>query len=130
MNEEINQLIEKAKRSVGAAEKLFDGGDYDFSVSRSYYAMFYCAEAVLLARDLSFSKHSAVITNFGKNFVKTGIFPYALYSYLNDAFKDRQVGDYGTIITISKKQAETHIKNAEEFIAQTTENIKSLNGNG
>ena len=92
--------------------------------------MFYCTGAILLTKDLSFSKHSAVISAFGKYFVKTGIFPYALYSYLNDAFKDRQVGDYGVIITISKKQAEIHITNSEEFIAETVKYIESLDGCG
>lgn len=126
MNEEITNLIEKAKRSVKAAKRLFDSEDYDFSVSRAYYAMFYCAEALMLTEDLSFSKHSAVISAFGKYFIKTRLMPYPMYSYLNDAFKDRQTGDYETFTKISKKQAETHIKNAEEFIAQTAEYIKGL----
>jgi uncharacterized protein (UPF0332 family) len=33
--------------------------------------MFYCAEALLFSIGLSFSKHSAVISFFGKEFVKT-----------------------------------------------------------
>jgi len=37
--------------------------------------MFYTVEALLLSQNLTFSKHSAVISAFGKNFVKTGIFP-------------------------------------------------------
>ena len=45
---EINNLIEKAKRSIDAAKKLYELEYYDFSVSRAYYAMFYCAEALLL----------------------------------------------------------------------------------
>ena len=86
INEEIDKLIEKAKRSVEAAKRLLDSGDYDFSVSRAYYAMFYCA--LLLTKDLSFSKHSAVIAAFGKHFVKTGLVSPALHSYLSNAFKD------------------------------------------
>lgn len=72
---DILMPVEKAKESLQAANSLFDGGFYDFSASRAYYAMFYCAEAVLLTKNLSFSKHSAVITAFGKEFIKTGIFP-------------------------------------------------------
>jgi len=126
MNEESNGLIEKAGRSIEAAKRLFDSGDYDFSVSRAYYAMFYCAEALLLTKDLSFSKHSAVISAFGKYFVKTELLPSALHDYLSDAFKDRQIGDYEAVIAVSKEQAETHIKNAEEFLTQTTKYLKSL----
>ncbi|ODS41865.1 MAG: hypothetical protein MSIBF_00430 [Candidatus Altiarchaeales archaeon IMC4] len=132
MNEEINNLVEKAKRSVNAAKMLFESGNYDFSVSRAYYTMFYCAEALLLTMDLSFSKHSAVISAFGKHFVKTGLFPPGAYSNLNDAFRDRQIGDYETfaIAAISKERAEGHIKNAEEFVEQTSRYIETLKLNG
>jgi uncharacterized protein (UPF0332 family) len=77
MNEDkdISELIEKAKESLDAAKSLFEDGFYDFSVGRSYYAMFYTAEAVLLTKNLSFSKHSAVIAAFGKEFVKPAILP-------------------------------------------------------
>jgi len=56
MTEEIDKLLRKAKRSLEAAKRLFDEGDYDFSVSRAYYSMFYCAEALLLTKNLSFYK--------------------------------------------------------------------------
>jgi uncharacterized protein (UPF0332 family) len=127
MNTEVNNLIEKAKRSIEVAKRLIDSSDYDFSVSRAYYAMFYCAEALLLTKDLSFSKHSAVISAFGKHFVKAGLLSSALHGYLSDAFKDRQIGDYEAAIAISKEQARTHIKNAEEFLTQTIKYLKGLN---
>ncbi len=47
MTEEIDKLVRKAKRSLEAAKRLFDDADYDFSVSRAYYSMFYCAGALL-----------------------------------------------------------------------------------
>jgi uncharacterized protein (UPF0332 family) len=68
---DILELLTKAKESLKAAELLFDGGFYDFSASRSYYTMFYTTEAVLLSKNLSFSKHSAVIAAFGKEFIST-----------------------------------------------------------
>jgi uncharacterized protein (UPF0332 family) len=126
MTEEIDKLLRKAKRSLEAAKRLFDDGDYDFSVSRAYYSMFYCAEALLLTEKLSFSKHSAVIAAFGKEFIKTGLLRPALHSYLSDAFKDRQTGDYEVIKEITKEQAENHIRNTKEFLRQT---INYLEGN-
>jgi uncharacterized protein (UPF0332 family) len=44
--------------------------------------MFYAAEALLLDQDLSFSKHSAVISAFGQRFVKTGILDSSLHRHL------------------------------------------------
>ena len=37
--------------------------------------MFYCAQAMLLTKNLSFSSHKGVISAFGEHFVKTGVFP-------------------------------------------------------
>ena len=95
-DQDIRELIEKAKRSLEAAKMLYKEGFYEFSVSRAYYAMFYCSEAVLLTKEMSFSRHSAVIAAFGKYFIKSGIFPEELHSFLLDAFKARQLGDYET----------------------------------
>ncbi len=38
---DILELLEKAKESLEAAKSLLKDGFYDFSASRSYYAMFY-----------------------------------------------------------------------------------------
>ena len=47
---EIHALMEKAKRSLSASEILMESDNYDFAISRAYYAMFYCAEAMLLSK--------------------------------------------------------------------------------
>ncbi len=73
-SEAIIKLLDKAIRSIDAAEVLFNQKFYDFSISRAYYSMFYSGQAVLLSKDLSYTKHSAVIANFGKEFVKSKIF--------------------------------------------------------
>jgi uncharacterized protein (UPF0332 family) len=80
-SEEVKALLHKARRSLDAAKELFSKGYYDFAVSRAYYAMFYSAEAVLLTKDLKFKKHSAVISGFGKEFVKTGEFEEKYHGY-------------------------------------------------
>lgn len=40
---EVRELVGKAERSLAAARRLLEAGDYDFAVSRAYYAMFYVA---------------------------------------------------------------------------------------
>jgi len=52
MNEGIESLLDKAKRSQKAAAKLFKDGDVDFAASRAYYSLFYTASALLLSRGL------------------------------------------------------------------------------
>lgn len=72
MMPEQEALLRKAHDSLRASQLLSTEGFYDFAVSRAYYTMFYGAEALLLGRGLSFSKHSAVTAPFGKELVKTG----------------------------------------------------------
>jgi len=79
MKKEISDLIKKAERSLKAASQLFEEGYLDFAVSRAYYAMFYVAEACLLTKGLSYSKHSGVISGFSQHFIKTNIFDYKFY---------------------------------------------------
>lgn len=63
---DISELMQKAKESLEAAKSLCRDGFYGFSVVRSYYSIFYVVEALLLTKNLSFSKNSAVIGAFGK----------------------------------------------------------------
>ncbi len=115
---EVIELVKKAQKSLEAAKELFNKDYSEFSVSRAYYAMFYCAEALLLSKGLSFSKHSAVISFFGKEFVKTGLMPKKLHGYIRRAFEDRGVGDYETI-PIERETSEETIRRAEEFLNET-----------
>jgi len=66
---EVESLIQKAKKYIKSAEKLIKEKDYESAVSRTYYAMFYATEAILLTKCLSFSSHKGVISAFGKYFV-------------------------------------------------------------
>ncbi|MBI3168928.1 MAG: HEPN domain-containing protein [Chloroflexi bacterium] len=125
MNPEVKALIEKAKRSRKAAENLFKDGDVDFSASRAYYSMFYTASALLLSRGLSFSSHSGVIANFGKEFAKTGAINPKYHNYLIDAQDRRNIGDYEIVFTVTDEQAKEMLAWAAEFIAVAEEYINN-----
>jgi uncharacterized protein (UPF0332 family) len=116
VNPEIKALLEKAKRSQKAAAKLFKDGDVDFAASRAYYSLFYTAEALLLTRDLSFSSHSAVIANFGKEFAKMGILNPKFHHYLMEAQDRRNIGDYSILAQVTAEQVREMLAWAKEFI--------------
>jgi len=118
---EIDLLMERAAKTLKSAKLLLQEKDYDSSVSRSYYAMFYATEAVLLTKRLRFSSHKSVISLFGKHFVKTGIFDPKLGKNLRKAFEKRLIGDYSFTPEIDEKAAEETFSNALEFV----ENMKS-----
>lgn len=50
MKQETVDLMVKAERAIQSAENTMNDGDYDFAVSRVYYAMFYIASACLVKR--------------------------------------------------------------------------------
>jgi uncharacterized protein (UPF0332 family) len=116
LNPDCKALLEKARDSLAAARLLAEEGFTDISVSRSYYAMFYLAEALLLKEGLNFSKHSAVIAAFSKELVKSGRVPAEFHRYLIDAADDRKVGDYGYKSNLSEEDAASHLENAGKFM--------------
>ena len=116
MNPEVKALLEKSKRSQKAALRLFKDGDIDFAASRAYYSLFYTAEALLLSQGLSFSSHSAVVANFGKEFAKTGILNSKFHHYLTESQDRRNIGDYSIMAEVTPEQVREMLDWAKEFI--------------
>lgn len=116
MNEEMKALLKKAQDSIKGARILFDDELYGFSASRAYYAMFYLVSAILLTKEMSFSKHQAVVASFGQHFVKTKLFEQKFHQYLVEAFEQRQIGDYEPLEEITKETAQKSIDHALEFL--------------
>lgn len=124
MNQQIQATLDKAKESLNAARLLSDQDYPDFSASRFYYPMFYTAEALLLHLSLSFSSHSAVIANYGKEFLKTNVLDPLFHKFLIAAQDFRSQGDYGP--SISEDHAQDAIKWADDFLNATTKYLKGI----
>jgi len=77
VKEERNALIdyrlEQADESLESAQILLEHKKCRPSVSRSYYAMFYAVQALLIRKRLITSKHSGAIALFNREFVKKNI---------------------------------------------------------
>lgn len=117
MTPEQADLLAEAQRSLAAARLLESNGYGGFAASRAYYAMFYCAEALLLGKGLAFSKHSAVHGAFGQHFAKTGLVPAELHRDLIRGAEVREAADYGKGQRITPQECEVQVANAERFIA-------------
>jgi uncharacterized protein (UPF0332 family) len=121
---EIESLIQRATKYLQSAEMLLKEQDYESSVSRTYYAMFYSAEAILLTQNLSYSSHKGIISAFGEHFVKTGVFPKEMGRELNRAFEKRQIGDYGHKFVISEEEAEEILVGGRKFVEKIVAYLK------
>ena len=115
MDEKALFNLNLAAERLTVAKKLLDEKFFMDSVNRSYYAIFYCARALVAQDNVDFSKHSAVISYFRKNYVKTGIFDKKFSDYIGDAFDLRNDGDYTYFVNIDFDDAQTQYNNAVEF---------------
>lgn len=115
---EAQALLQKAQRYLRSAELLRKDGDFASAASRLYYSMFYCAEALLLTKGLSFSTHGSVIAAFGQHFVKTGLLRSELHQWLQNAFDKRQVGDYEALPALNETDIIALHQQAEEFVSE------------
>jgi len=121
LTEQLQLMIQKAFRSVKAAYRNIEEGDYDFASSRAYYAAFYVMEAVLLTKNLSFSKHAGVISAFNQHFVKTGIFPKDFSKNISRLFRERETGDYDFVLSINEEDAREDARIAEKMVNMIVE---------
>lgn len=121
---EIKELVGRANKYLSSARLLLDSEDYDSSVSRSYYAMFFVTEAVLLTKKLEFSSHRGVISAFGQHFVKTGVFPKETRTMLQNAFDMRQQGDYSFRPVIQEATANQILNQAKVFVGKIIEYLE------
>ncbi len=123
MTDEQKELLQKAQKSLAAARLLLANGYPDYAVSRAYYTMFYVAEAFLDTEGLSFSKHSAVIAAFGREFAKLQRVSPELHRFLIEAQALRTAGDYGQLDAITPNQAAEQLERAEQFLTIATRHI-------
>ena len=122
MSEDVEQLVGyrsgQARKTLQAGQHLLSGGHCRDAINRAYYAMFYATLGLLAARQLGSSKHTGVLSLFGRHFVATGEFPSDKALYLRQAFDLRQKFDYREFVEPDEHQAEEILGHAERFISE------------
>lgn len=114
MRDEVEAVINKSERAIKSAKREYKAGDYDYTCSRAYYAVFYLLEGVLMLDGKRYTKHSAVISVFNRDYVKTGVFPVEFSKHIKYLLKRREIGDYSFSIRIDEEDARNCIAKAEE----------------
>ena len=107
--------IEKAKKDLSDAEKTLSLEMYDTAANCSYYAIFHAARAVLALDGQDYKKHSGVISNFQKDYIKTGKFDKELSAIIKNAFDMCTESDYEDFYVISKEDIECQVKDAKKI---------------
>ena len=120
--DEITSNVDRADTNLQVARELLDKGYYDVSASRSYYAAFYAASALLLNEGIDTSKHSGVIALIHQHFVKNGKLSREQGRNLNWLFELRSVGDYGVSLHVGTDDARRAVHIAGTFL----DDVKAL----
>jgi uncharacterized protein len=102
----IDYRLAQAGEALKDAEFLLGAGRHRAVANRLYYAAFYAVLAVLLTKRLEFSRHSAVIAFFDKEFIRTGILPREYSRTLHRAFSQRQQDDYMPFVEMDPDELE------------------------
>jgi uncharacterized protein (UPF0332 family) len=116
MNKEVWKFLERAQRALSAAESLLGGGYLSDAASKSYYAMFYAAQAALRAEGIEVIKHSAVESFFGRHLAKTGRVDTIYHRLLIDARKLRETADYSLEEEVSESVARQTLEDGKAFV--------------
>ena len=103
----------RAREDLDAAHLLFEAGNYRIANNRAYYAIFHAMRAVLVFDNFDSSKHSGVIAEFRRRYIKEGIFPTEISKMIGSAFTIRNASDYDDMFIASKNDTEEQIDNAE-----------------
>jgi len=121
----IKLWVQKAHDALASAGLELDAGHLSFAVNRLYYSCFYAVTALLLKSGLQFSRHSAVISEFNKSYVKTGKVDVLFSKFYQRLFDDRQEGDYLPTAVFEQSEVSQRLKEAQSFVETILELVNS-----
>ncbi|MHA1410848.1 MAG: HEPN domain-containing protein [Candidatus Odinarchaeia archaeon] len=130
MGEKENRLkiaqehINRAEKTLEAANKLFEVGLYEDAITRAYYTAFHAAQGLLYLLGEEAKTHKGLHTLFGLKVIKTGLIDERFGRHLSKLASYRESADYNVLTFISKDDAAESIKMAEEFLQEINNIIK------
>lgn len=98
------------------------GNFYNAAINRLYYACFYAATGLLLAKGIEANTHNGVKTMLSFHFVRTGLLSLEHGSTFSNLFDKRHSGDYedfaycdAALVDYLRPRAEAFIKVVENL---------------
>ena len=108
--------FERACDCLRTAKVNREINDYRAAANRSYYAVFHAIRAVLALEEVDMSKHSGVMAEFRKRYLKTEILDRKLSTIITQAFEVRNASDYDDFYIVVKEDVDRQIDNALLFM--------------
>ena len=108
--------FDRARDCLHTAKVNREISDYRAAANRSYYAIFHSMRAVLALEEVDMSKHSGVMAEFRKRYLKTELLDRNLSAIITQAFEVRNASDYDDFYIVAKEDADQQIDNAIQFM--------------
>ena len=121
----IAYRIERAYGSLKEAKLMAEGGFYNASINRLYYACYYMAVALLLKNNISAQTHSGVKTMLGMHFTSKGKLSISASKIFTTLFEKRHSSDYDAFVYCDLEMFDELYPKAEAFIEEAKELIES-----
>ena len=109
--------LKKAEAVLETAKRLLNDEDYASANNRAYYSIFHAMRAVLAMEQKDFGKHSGVIAEFMKSYLKTDILPRKYGTLISTASLIRNRSDYQDFYICSEEDTNRLIEGAIAFLA-------------
>jgi len=98
---------------------------YKDALNRSYYCIFHSMRAVLALDMYDAKKHSGIISEFHKSYIKTEKFDKRFSTIIRQSFTIRNRSDYEDFYVVAKDDVVQQINNAREFMTAAMEYVEN-----
>ena len=124
--QELSQYrLDEAERCLRSAGLLCEAGDFKSAANRSYYCVFNAIRSIFALQGRDYKKHSALLSFFRSEYIKTHIFDDRMSDIVRDLFLIRGKSDYDDFYVIDRQATAEQISNAEHFLEQVKAYLKT-----
>ena len=116
--------LQKAEEMLASARRDMEAQDYASANNRAYYCIFHAMRAVLALDGEDYKKHSAVISRFTLNYLRTDVFPRDYGKLITNASLIRNRSDYEDFYICSVSDTEALMDGAAALLHDVREYLQ------
>ena len=104
--------LKRAAEDLESARLLLENHNYRGANNRAYYSIFHSMRAVLALDNFDSKKHSGIIAEFRRRYIKSGIFPVEMSGMIGSASTIRNASDYDDMFIAGRSETVEQVNNA------------------
>lgn len=120
----IKYRLDRAYEVLDEAKFLSANAYWNLATNRLYYACFYALLALMAKHQIKAYSHKGIKVEFGRQFIKTGLFSRADGKLFSDLFNKRHESDYEDFVNFDESTVKPLIPEVETFIKKVADALK------